>query len=355
MNKWLQIILELYPNQQQKNSSANLCIFYKILASLLHENSTKIESLQSSILSLCIHDDLDTESLIASMLCCTNLCLKTSSKYPLLLSNVYQFLFRILNQSHSDLRVKTRALKSIQLVLNESKSIASKPHEFEMLLRMCLRLLYLSDECNSSNRSRRDSTSSTNSFNWRNPFPLLRTDSKFLGGNLEESRMELLFKQQSASLSCLVYLAKGFPKLMFPFWNLFMPLSNDKESLILMQKCHLKPEIRLSSGELLYSLLDGSKQYLSISDDVSKRSSSFCSLSQKTADIVYYLQASLLEMIVSEENGAVLAQDIHCMTALVNNTLYDKLSKDHRKQVFDGLESKLSHPSNFFIFKFDLN
>lgn len=81
-------------------------------------------------------------------------------------------------------------------------------------------------------------------------------------------------------------------------------------SLVTIQKSHALPETRVAAGDALVSLLEGSRQYLSIADDSSRKNASFMTLSQKTADFVYMMHELLLDIISTEEHSAALSQDL---------------------------------------------
>ncbi|KAJ3037848.1 HEAT repeat-containing protein 6 [Rhizophlyctis rosea] len=197
-------------------------------------------------------------------------------------------------------KVVSSALRAIQLLVNENKATIqdSVPVLVAYLQRHCLKLI---------------------------------------GPKAKDGRL-----QQNALL-CLQAIAKAAPKLLYPYWNKFLPdipSAHPAPSLISVMRHHELPKVRLAACAALAALLDGSKQYLSVADDSGPKVA-FTTLSQKVAGQLNDVHQGLIQAVDVEVQPVLLAQEIRCLSTLVRNCTYDRLSQDFRPEIRRSVVQRL--------------
>ncbi|KAJ3274765.1 HEAT repeat-containing protein 6, partial [Borealophlyctis nickersoniae] len=174
---------------------------------------------------------------------------------------------------------------------------------------------------------------------------MMGSDSEFSDGEAGLPRQRLRDgRLQQNALLCLQALAKAVPKQLYPYWDKFLPdipSMQPAPSLISVMRHHELPNVRLAACASLTAFLDGSKQYLAVADDSAGSKGSFTSLSQKVAEQLREVHQGLIQAVALETQPVLLAQEIRCLSILVKNCSYERLSRDYRPEVKEAIVGRL--------------
>ncbi|KAJ3047828.1 HEAT repeat-containing protein 6 [Rhizophlyctis rosea] len=262
--------------------------------------------------------------------CFGNLCVKTGSKGFGMQMQVFGIILPCLAEDTTDdgtYKVVSSGLRALQLLVNENKSIVqdSVPTLVAYLQRHCLSGAQPQGRSGPSVGERQAKR------HWN-----VNSDSEFSDGEVVGSKLKSKDgRLQQNALLCLQAMAKAVPKQLYPYWNKFLPdipSAHPAPSLISVMRHHELPKVRLAACAALAALLDGSKQYLSVADDRETKVS-FTSLSQKVAGQLKDVHLGLVQAVDIEVQPVLLAQEIRCLSVLVKNCTYDRLTHDYRADV----------------------
>ncbi|KAL1927140.1 hypothetical protein VTP01DRAFT_5103 [Rhizomucor pusillus] len=160
------------------------------------------------------------------------------------------------------------------------------------------------------------------------------------------------------SLLCLQAIANTTPRVLYPQWHRFIPdtfsifllnntdnqgellpyLASDNQSSSLFTILLYDPmtTVRIAVCNTLISMLDASKQYLSVASDRETKSS-FTSLSERLASILRDLHAAVRQALRKEASEQVLQVILQLIQVLVANCPYDRLAPDYLPQLYRAL------------------
>ncbi|TPX75976.1 hypothetical protein CcCBS67573_g02776 [Chytriomyces confervae] len=334
------------------------------------------------------------ERKIHAIACLSNMCLKTGSKYG---TSLHEPVLRVLMQAlesqyappgsfsvsgnlvETHEKMMTTALRGVQILLAENKTIFSLPHAHLVSRLYYFIFSYYNQQRasfakeaplprsnharkwannNSGNVLNQDSRQfkskrSSSASSWRSK---VGRSSDAEASDSDERREERisLEKLRLYALNTLQTLSKAFPKLMYSKWTLFMPtllitaMDKTREhtmetfpaqqslfDVMLSDAC--TPRVRIAAILILQSFLEGSLQYLAVAEGGKKEtpSQTFTSLSQKLTDTVTDMHNVLLAIIAGksvemkidvERDDSVLVAALRCLAVLIQNSPYARLT-----------------------------
>ncbi|XP_062412103.1 HEAT repeat-containing protein 6 isoform X2 [Sardina pilchardus] len=154
---------------------------------------------------------------------------------------------------------------------------------------------------------------------------------------------------RQGSLHCFLSLVKCVDKrVLFGYWSAFIPDTpaiGGPPSLTLLTVV-LKdpsPKVRAGSLQVLSSLLEGSRLFLSAAEDTSTPRQAFTSFSATLASSLRELHRSLLLALMAESSSQTLTQVIKCMAHLVCNTPYHRLRPGLLSPVWKQIQQYVHH------------
>ncbi|CAG8513418.1 4626_t:CDS:10, partial [Ambispora leptoticha] len=197
------------------------------------------------------------------------------------------------------------------------------------------------------------STSSTRTSQARNPrekspyhhrssiHSWISSDSELSDSDYNQNKRNDDSRVRLNALGCLQSIARTSPKLLYPYWNKFLPdartLSfSTSPSLFTIISCDPIQTVRVAACSSITTLIDGSKQYLSLADDRELKSS-FTPLSVNLGAIVRQLHHELINALRDEQQTIMLLQLLKCCNVLVNNVAYDRLSSGYLSRLFNAV------------------
>ncbi|CAH2221344.1 HEAT repeat-containing 6 [Pelobates cultripes] len=151
-------------------------------------------------------------------------------------------------------------------------------------------------------------------------------------------------KVRQGSLSCFLSLIKSTEKkVIYGYWSSFVPDtpglgSTQSLSLLTVVLKDHSPKTRASALQVLSALLDGSKQFLSVADDVIEHKRAFTPFSVTLASSIRELHRCLLLAIVAESSAQTLTQIIKCLANLVSNAPYHRLKPGLLTRVWNQIK-----------------
>ncbi|KAI8379389.1 uncharacterized protein BYT42DRAFT_324747 [Radiomyces spectabilis] len=179
--------------------------------------------------------------------------------------------------------------------------------------------------------------------------------------NLNPRRQRDDAKIRINALLCLAAVAKTSSRALYPHWQRFIPdsftifLSNNTDPLsAAKQPLHLSPvlrsdnqpfslftillydpmpTVRTAACNVLLSMFDGAKQYLSVASE-SDAKTSFTSLSGKLASILRDCHQGLICVIEREQDPRILGLVMKVACTLVANCTYDRLATGYLSRLY---------------------
>ncbi|CAL1573479.1 unnamed protein product [Knipowitschia caucasica] len=149
------------------------------------------------------------------------------------------------------------------------------------------------------------------------------------GGAQSKLRLYHVRVRQGALL-CLLAAVKSVEKRsLYGYWSSFIPDSpiGGPPQLTLLTTI-LKdpsPKVRACALQVLSAMLDGSRQFLAVAEDVTSSRPSYTSFSFSLATSVRELHRSLSLALLAETSPQTLTQIIKCLAYLVSNAPYQRL------------------------------
>ncbi|KAJ3017651.1 HEAT repeat-containing protein 6 [Thoreauomyces humboldtii] len=305
----------------------------RTLGTVVYENGSACTKSHPSLLALLLPLALSTakgptqlEARRMSLICLSNLCVKTGTKALVLQKQVAETLMASLVGDASDegiSKIISSALRGLELLINESKAVAQEilPALLPLLQVFCLQTTGSSPQIVPGLKQvpRKQL--------------VIPSDSEMSDG---ENGLPRNSRLQLNALLCLQSLAKAQAKLVFPYWFRFLPDPIEgpaAPSLITVMRESDSPKVRHGACAAISTFLDGSKQYLSVAED-SQQKSSFTTLSGKLAEQLKEIHQKLIQAVQEETWPVLLAQEIKCLSCLIRNCTYDRLRNDYRRDVF---------------------
>ncbi|EPB90414.1 hypothetical protein HMPREF1544_02780 [Mucor circinelloides 1006PhL] len=279
-------------------------------------------------------------------------------------------------------KVASSTLRSLQFLLAQDKSLVTNP--LCDIIEIIYTFIFLHVNVQSygvgqplnltPNRRNRLSQPSTNTasivanrplqMSWRTPLhkssSLVTSSESELSDSASLTELSPRRQRDNAkirinALLCLSAIANTAPKALYPHWQKFMPdtfsifldnnafngelpplLKSDNQPYSLFTILLYDPmvTVRTAVCNTLVSILDGSKQYLSIAQESDKNKSSFTSLSENLGSIVRDVHQGLIYGLAKEQSKQVLTLMMHIATVLVENCSYERLSKSHLPSIY---------------------
>ncbi|KAM8930239.1 HEAT repeat-containing protein 6 [Pelodytes ibericus] len=163
-------------------------------------------------------------------------------------------------------------------------------------------------------------------------------------GGLQNKIRSYQAKVRQGALSCFLSVIKSIEKkIIYGYWSSFVPDvpvigSTQSLSLITIVLKDHSPKTRACALQVLSAILDGSKQFLSVADDVNDHKRAFTPLSVTLASSIRELHRSLLLAIVAESSAQTLTQIIKCLANLVTNAPYHRLKPGLLTRVWNQIK-----------------
>ncbi|KAK7926149.1 hypothetical protein WMY93_008459 [Mugilogobius chulae] len=135
---------------------------------------------------------------------------------------------------------------------------------------------------------------------------------------------------RQAALLCLLAVVKGVEKrTLYGYWSSFIPDSpiGGPPQLTLLTTIlkDTSPKVRKCALQVLSAMLDGSRQFLAVAEDITSSRTSFTSFSFSLATAVRELHRTLSLALLAETSPQTLTQIIKCLAYLVANAPYHRL------------------------------
>ncbi|KAJ6239794.1 malaria antigen-related [Anaeramoeba flamelloides] len=150
------------------------------------------------------------------------------------------------------------------------------------------------------------------------------------------------------SLHCLQSISKIIGKDIHGYWYFFFPdsvlLNRKNPSLFTLLLYDNSTKVRESAASAIGSLLIGSKRYLSVADDNSKRYKSYTPLTITLAKMIKEMHKAFLTFFNSETENNVIVQALKTFSILINNVTYENLSPGYLTSIINILEKFILNP-----------
>ncbi|XP_005093939.1 HEAT repeat-containing protein 6 [Aplysia californica] len=181
-----------------------------------------------------------------------------------------------------------------------------------------------------------DVTPETEAMSWEMTYlKLSSSDSEFSdteGGRARQQKSESVRVRQCA-LNCFLNIVRSIDKkVMFGYWSSFLPdlavhpsSSPPTQSLFTTILKDPSPKCRMAALASLTSMLESTKNFLSVAEDMSSHQPAFTPFSALLGAIIKEMHRCLLQALVAENFKAVLTQIIKCLASLVANVPYHRL------------------------------
>ncbi|XP_076364390.1 HEAT repeat-containing protein 6-like [Tachypleus tridentatus] len=157
-------------------------------------------------------------------------------------------------------------------------------------------------------------------------------------------------KVRQCTFSALQVIVKAVGKrTIFGFWLSFLPDSPSvacvpqNQTVLTSILKDPSPQVRAEALAFLTELLEGSKPFLSLAEESSSPRTAFTSLSATLASVVRELHRCLLLALVAERIAFLIVQLFKCLTTLVLNASYQRLSPGILSKLFRQVKPFVSH------------
>ncbi|KAG9303110.1 hypothetical protein G9A89_005068 [Geosiphon pyriformis] len=362
---FISFLINAYSNTTQLSYKLDIL---RALSKVLFENGGNCQKYHVQLLQILLPlahpNNLELSSRRMAINCLGNLCVKTGNKLQGKYQNIYDICLGNLNagiregDENSSLKVLSSTLRALQFVVTEDKNILAEP--FGATIETIKNYVFFNVgsknwfidrtnitrlPINSYNKSsvpwHHEKANIHSSHSW------MSSDSEFSDGdynqtrkNNDDSRIRL------NALGCLQSMIRASPKLLYPYWNKFLPdarpLSSMSPSLFTLIAHDPILTVRIAACSCITTLIDGSKQFLTVANDREIKSS-FTSLSANVGAIVRELHSELIEALTDEHSSALLIQLLKCSTALINNSAYERLSSGYLSRFYHAVLVLISH------------
>uniref|UniRef100_A0A8D2B6Q2 HEAT repeat-containing protein 6 n=1 Tax=Sciurus vulgaris TaxID=55149 RepID=A0A8D2B6Q2_SCIVU len=168
-------------------------------------------------------------------------------------------------------------------------------------------------------------------------------------GGLQGKMRSYQAKVRQGALACFLSTIKSIEKkVLYGYWSAFVPDTPElgsPQSLSLMTLA-LKdpsPKTRACALQVLSAILEGSKQFLSVAEDISDHRRAFTPFSVMIASSIRELHRCLLLALVAESSSQTLTQIIKCLANLVSNAPYNRLKLSLLTKVWNQIKPYIRH------------
>ncbi|KAI8915636.1 hypothetical protein EDD86DRAFT_1248 [Gorgonomyces haynaldii] len=260
-----------------------------------------------------------------AVVCLGNMVISSGSKHQPLHRRVFDLLQRVLTTEQHPI-VLTSALKSMELLTNESKTMAQE----------CTNLL-----------------SKLHQIIFTNKKPTIETRIKHpFGSDSELSDMEGPYRQHKRewqltqnALLLLQSLVKQSPKTMYPHLGRFVHPT--EPSLVQIVKGHPNEKVRIAATDVLIYFFDDSKKYMQLAAGPKKKGS-FTSLSEKVAEQISVIVEACVRLIKSEIRPNVISRLFDLLNVMLLNCPFTELGSDPLPIIYDVLVDKIQDSGSCF-------
>ncbi|XP_063810877.1 HEAT repeat-containing protein 6 isoform X2 [Pseudophryne corroboree] len=163
-------------------------------------------------------------------------------------------------------------------------------------------------------------------------------------GGLQSKIRFFQAKVRQGALCCFLSTIKSIEKkVLYGYWSAFisdMPGIGSPQSVSLMTVVlkDYSPKTRACALQALSAILDGSKLFLYVADDVSDHKRAFTPFSVTLASSIRELHRCLLLAVAAESSAQTLTQIIKCLANLVSNAPYHRLKAGLLTRVWNHIK-----------------
>nr|XP_020642610.1 HEAT repeat-containing protein 6 [Pogona vitticeps] len=196
-------------------------------------------------------------------------------------------------------------------------------------------------------------------FHTKDPLPLRAlswkrfssSDSEYsdADGGIQSKIRSFQAKVRQGALTCFLSTVKSIEKkILYGYWSAFVPDapgigSPQSVSLITIALKDPSPKTRAVALQVLSSILEGSKQFLSIAEDADDHKRAFTPFSATLASSIQELHRCLLLALVAESSSQTLTQIIKSLANLVLNAPYSRLKPGLLTRVWNQIKPYIRH------------
>ncbi|KAM7374354.1 hypothetical protein PAMP_007018 [Pampus punctatissimus] len=135
---------------------------------------------------------------------------------------------------------------------------------------------------------------------------------------------------RQGALHCLLAVVKGIEKrTLYGYWSSFIPDSpiggTPPLTLLTIILKDTSPKVRACALQVLSAMLDGSRQFLAVAEDIASPRTSYTPFSFSLATAIRELHRALSLALLAETSPQTLTQVIKCLAYLVANAPYHRL------------------------------
>ncbi|KAJ6244439.1 malaria antigen-related [Anaeramoeba flamelloides] len=315
---------------------------------------------------------------LVALNCLRNLVFKSGKKLRSFFKKIFQMIFdnlefytRKSEASFCRMKIYTNLTKCLIVYLNESNYIPDLKKK--LLLSIIRRLIFYNTfftlkitndknqpnlnpnlDKNSNTKTKSKSTESNQS----QPQMETMNNSKIVQPTknkitFDENSNKIVIKNiiqkiQLNSLHCLQSISKIIGRDIHGYWYFFFPdsvlLNRKNPSLFTLLLYDNSTKVRESAASAIGSLLIGSKRYLSVADDNSKRYKSYTPLTITLAKMIKEMHKAFLTFFNSETENTVIIQALKTFSILINNVTYENLSPGYLTSIINILEKFILNP-----------
>ncbi|CAG8564763.1 9383_t:CDS:10 [Ambispora gerdemannii] len=316
----------------------------RALSKVLYENGNQCEKFHDRLLNMLIllaqPNNPQLEIRRMAINCLGNLSARTGNKLHGKYRSIYDVLFANLNAAEDKSLLKEpfgTAIETIRIYvffkIGEMTTLSIDRTPRNQITRS-----YASTSSSRTSQARNPREKSTYHHRSSN-HSWLSSDSELSDSDYNQNKRNDDSRVRLNALGCLQSIARASPKLLYPYWNKFLPDArtlSTSPSLFTIISCDPIQTVRVAACSSITTLIDRSKQYLSLADDRELKSS-FTSLSANLGAIVRQLHHELINALREEQQTIMLLQLLKCCNVLVNNAAYDRLSGGYLTRLFNAV------------------
>ncbi|XP_058020180.1 HEAT repeat-containing protein 6 isoform X2 [Ahaetulla prasina] len=188
----------------------------------------------------------------------------------------------------------------------------------------------------------------SHAFSWKR---ISSSDSEYSDAEsgLQSKTRSFQAKVRQAALICFLSTVKSIEKkVLYGYWSAFIPDEpgiGSPQTLSLMTIALKDPsaKTRACAFQVLSSILEGSKQFLSIAEDATDHKRAFTPFSVSIASSIRELHRCMLLALVAETSSQTLTQIIKCLANLVSNVPYNRLKPGLLSRVWNQIKPYIKH------------
>ncbi|XP_070788120.1 HEAT repeat-containing protein 6 [Pituophis catenifer annectens] len=188
----------------------------------------------------------------------------------------------------------------------------------------------------------------SHAFSWKR---ISSSDSEYSDaeGGMQSKTRSFQAKVRQGALTCFLSAVKSIEKkVLYGYWSAFIPDepgigSPQTVSLMTIALKDPSPKTRACAFQVLSSILEGSKQFLSIAEDAIDHKRAFTPFSVSVASSIRELHRCMLLALVAESSSQTLTQIIKCLANLVSNVPYNRLKPGLLSRVWNQIKPYIKH------------